>query len=512
MEGKLQEFALRMSSISQMYFHILNTEYRKQKGLPVWRRMFSRTSKREIFMQALAKMSDLDLTKVTQDALGYSVTRVQPVEELPQEPVPLKNENADLIILQQKPCRALARSAHQSASSKGNKSNFSVADYEWDMTGVNERSFAPRAAHVLARINVPSHSQIVDQTVSVKTSGRRVRKYSKSSGGRHSDDISQTVESRAESVFELHEVVVHRTDVDCKTSKSATDRRANVLRGAVYEDVFCATRNAFITPDQQTTSLLASAERAKPGTRPPILDVRLLAQTKSVEALHSDGAVAQHIMPQPPPKVRSFSRMKQSSVSGANRDAADGEARKQPSSHRPLSPNSEHSGSKMEVMSSDLPQTNAVESASQHERLPGQRKSMNPVAHGVGLLDRSTARSKDYFSVLSKSTAAVETMGLPPPIDGNDTKIVKRREEKTATRAAQRQSSPDAVIPAVPPQHDVQSVQRKCPKSANLDNLSLPPPTDEKDAKLENRREEKTAARAARAKLGAAAMAQQPSV
>jgi hypothetical protein len=63
-----------MASISKIYFHILNTEIQRQHTLPWFQRfMFRHTPKKTIFMKALAQMSDLDIAKITQDALGYSL-------------------------------------------------------------------------------------------------------------------------------------------------------------------------------------------------------------------------------------------------------------------------------------------------------------------------------------------------------------------------------------------------------------------------------------------------------
>ena len=63
-----------MSSISDIYFRILLTEKQRIKMLPVWRRFWHwKKSKSVMFMEALARMSDLDIAKVTEDALGYQL-------------------------------------------------------------------------------------------------------------------------------------------------------------------------------------------------------------------------------------------------------------------------------------------------------------------------------------------------------------------------------------------------------------------------------------------------------
>ncbi len=69
---RLQEFAVGMSSLSQIYFHIMNSERRRVKMLPWWRRFwYWKKSKHTMFMEALATMSDLDISKITEEALGH---------------------------------------------------------------------------------------------------------------------------------------------------------------------------------------------------------------------------------------------------------------------------------------------------------------------------------------------------------------------------------------------------------------------------------------------------------
>jgi hypothetical protein len=69
---RLQEFAVSMSSVSQIYFHIMNSERRRVKMLPCWRRFwYWKKSKHSMFMEALAAMSDIDIAKITEEALGY---------------------------------------------------------------------------------------------------------------------------------------------------------------------------------------------------------------------------------------------------------------------------------------------------------------------------------------------------------------------------------------------------------------------------------------------------------
>jgi hypothetical protein len=78
LQEKLKEFAASMSSICQIYFRVLNTEKKRLNALPFWRRLFYRnTSKKRIFFKALAKLSDLDIAKITEDALGYPLQHFQ---------------------------------------------------------------------------------------------------------------------------------------------------------------------------------------------------------------------------------------------------------------------------------------------------------------------------------------------------------------------------------------------------------------------------------------------------
>ncbi len=82
----------------------------------------------------------------------------------------------------------------------------------------------------------------------------------------------------------------------------------------------------------------------------------------------------------------------------------------------------------------------------------------------------------------------------PPQFDADDLKLAKRREEKAAARAAQRQESLSSAAASGSTRADAQPHRGSRP----ADDLSDPPPQfDADDLKLAKRREEKAAARAA---------------
>lgn len=63
-----------MSAISQVYFHIVDTEVRHFNTLPWYKRPFFRfKSKHSIFLEALANKSALDIATIAERALGYAL-------------------------------------------------------------------------------------------------------------------------------------------------------------------------------------------------------------------------------------------------------------------------------------------------------------------------------------------------------------------------------------------------------------------------------------------------------
>jgi hypothetical protein len=83
---RLQEFAVSMSSISQVYFHIVDTELRHFNTLPWFKRPFFRfKSKHSIFLQALAKKSALDIATIAERALGYALPQFKQRPDLPHD-------------------------------------------------------------------------------------------------------------------------------------------------------------------------------------------------------------------------------------------------------------------------------------------------------------------------------------------------------------------------------------------------------------------------------------------
>ena len=85
--------------------------------------------------------------------------------------------------------------------------------------------------------------------------------------------------------------------------------------------------------------------------------------------------------------------------------------------------------------------------------------------------------------------------GSPPPFDKEDAKLARRLEAKAAARAALKQRVPGATASASLAHVDAQNASSAA--WAAGDGWGSPPPFDDEDAKLAQRREEKAAVRAA---------------
>ena len=170
---RLQEFARSMLSISQIYFEILNAERRRVKLLPRWRQfIYKNKSKSTVFMEALARMSDLDIAKITEDALGC---------RLPQ----FEDTNAHMLPV--KPC--ILRETHELSSDEGRQNE-----------PHNPLASTQTASLVTSRAESQENSQKISGTA-VPPSPQRSERHSKSATGKKSEKSS----------FELQEVIIDGT-------------------------------------------------------------------------------------------------------------------------------------------------------------------------------------------------------------------------------------------------------------------------------------------------------------
>jgi hypothetical protein len=251
MKEKLQEFAVSMSMISQIYFHVLNQERQKLNSLPIWRRLFAQyTSKQRIFMKALAEMTDLDIGQIAQDALGYPSPQFQmpnkrtgtlnrtgnrksltPSVAAAVSSNPTDKQNPSAVASAASTSGQLAVSAVVSTNVTGNQNSSipsaasSVAVSSASATsgdcpvssgdGSAEKEAqkaAASSAHLEIRSrNTVARSQILSQLISAQRSGPDVIDVSKSKSSEKIDLRLKTADkNKIMDTFELHEVVIHK--------------------------------------------------------------------------------------------------------------------------------------------------------------------------------------------------------------------------------------------------------------------------------------------------------------
>jgi hypothetical protein len=321
MQEKLQEFAVSMGSISQIYFHILNIERRRFNLLPKWRRFFlRRASKRDIFMKALARMSDLDIAKITKDALGYPLPQFQQATS----------------------------TAHEQLQQKGNQDD-STKSYRRSGASATLSNLPPNMAGVP---NVPSPDDDLQMTgmgASSPGTGVQAADSPEQSKNHIQSGLSQTLGLNRSGVSTAKGKERRPLPLD---TADKSPGRAISRRGLIAEASACtATTPSFVAADavRKTTTIGSLALHRRVSAVPKLLvaaapkpvqaadeDARLRrvgqdsSQTlqKTEHALESelsshltrplaDGAVGVTIIPQPPPRSRSCSRTRPASESAS---------------------------------------------------------------------------------------------------------------------------------------------------------------------------------------------------
>jgi hypothetical protein len=188
MQSKFQEFVTSMASISQIYFHILTKERQRQNALPMWRRFFGQnSSKSNICMQALAKMSDLDIANITEEALGYTLPQFQESGSTVQEPLQAESKD-DSQILQRFP-----RSATSSATNSTHDAP--------PPTNTNMKAMA-------SLVDEAALSRVPVEDVSIVESGHELVRVFQSKETESEVLKSQNQGPGPQSIFELQEIVV----------------------------------------------------------------------------------------------------------------------------------------------------------------------------------------------------------------------------------------------------------------------------------------------------------------
>jgi hypothetical protein len=325
---RLQEFAVSMSSISQIYFHILNTERRRVKLLPKWKQLLLLRSKSKstMFMEALAKMSDLDIAKITEEALGCCLPQFEQSSEEPKKQFPATECLDEFAALSEIPQLHAASGAFVSSSHAAVKEEPPLPHPSTKVQTAQSRKFHQKASGNWAALRdaVSSRSSAGDQ-------------YS-----HRLPTVKQPQATTGGSLVELQEVVIAGADTGTGTQSSKVhQRRSIVQRGS--SDVAAALKTTSSGSSAvmavKTIGALAPEHRGKGGAmalmaaiRRPVEAVGSSFQMKdptyNVEqqpsriptaTVGAAGTVAPANIPQPPPRSRSHSRISGSDASGATR-------------------------------------------------------------------------------------------------------------------------------------------------------------------------------------------------
>jgi hypothetical protein len=273
MQEKLQEFAASMASISQIYFHILNSEMRRRKLLPFWKKLFYRnTSKKMIFMHALAKMSDLDIAQITKDALGYALPQFQQPLPVKHGPPSQKDDDTDL--------KQSIHSPESSATSTHQTPNVKVEEH--------------RPKHLqLQTVTAAPESLIELQEVIIHGADTQDG-FPHHMGNHRRFSSSDSLDSNSKTTSTTSSIVPNSAKI---IGGLAPQRRGNSgaksLVAAIKRPVEAAVEGLRMT-DQNFPQVHSIAKNTLPSSHP--------------SALCSDDAVVHIKVPQSPPRSRSSSR------------------------------------------------------------------------------------------------------------------------------------------------------------------------------------------------------------
>ena len=283
MQEKLQEFAVRMTSISQIYFHTLNAERKRLNSLPRWRRFFSRNAPRkEIFMQALSRMSDLDIVKLTEGALGYSLPQFQQSTQFAQTfaaagPSNQKNREDD------------SKPVNLSTIEKSRRlplDRFSTADAEFQNVGPNSNQLQTK------KDKHPS---------STKTSEKKdyhCDSSERSFGSERSRVKVQTVQQSFDSSVELQEVVIQGPDTQASipqnrdssmfssSGNNAIALKQSMMQRAPNSSPAHSSAVSRLNASQPSSYSTPSARRSRDVATPPLDETENSSKTGFLNRSH----------------------------------------------------------------------------------------------------------------------------------------------------------------------------------------------------------------------------------
>ena len=304
------------------------------KSLPLWRRVFHwNTSKATMFMQALARMSDLDIAKMTEDALGYRLPQFEPSSSEPNVHSP-RAERLDH--------SSNLKMTHINASiPQPNTLSDTFVSSSNEVAGVQQAELELATTNVDISAKPQAQSRKLHPTTSANWAALRGAVSSKSRGGEQVSQLS-TVQTSQENVFELQEVVIDSADTGAIPQRGKVHQRRSIgRRGSAHDSVSASDLNPTSSGTSnagmpiKTIGLLALQQRGKGGARAfmaaiqkPIEASGASSQKNTtsdhVERTHIfpanvvDGCTApQTNIPQPPPRSRSSSRIRASDTAGA---------------------------------------------------------------------------------------------------------------------------------------------------------------------------------------------------
>ena len=299
------------------------------KSLPLWRRVFHwNTSKATMFMQALARMSDLDIAKMTEDALGYRLPQFEPSSSEPN----VHSPRAERLDHSSNP-----KMTHINSSiPQPNTSSDTFVSSSNEVAGVQQAELELATTNVDISAKPQAQSRKLHPTTLANWAALRGAVSSKSRGSEQVSQLS-TVQTSQENVFELQEVVIDSADTGAIPQRGKVHQRRSIgRRGSAHDSVSASDLNPTSSGTSnagmpiKTIGLLALQQRGKGGARAFMAAIQKpieaagASSQKNISSVHVerthifpanvvDGCTApQTNIPQPPPRSRSSSRIRAS--------------------------------------------------------------------------------------------------------------------------------------------------------------------------------------------------------
>lgn len=284
-------------------------------------------------MRALARMSDLDISKLTADALGYSLPQFQqPAHQASQGDSKQACHELD----------AYANAAHAPPSKTGRISDSSAdsALHIIDMSITSNCSPVTSNCSPVDNIDVtesPVKSRKTIDKAVTKSSEMTITNISKSMDGDQDHLPFESAKKSSESRFELQEVVVDYASAEAQSK--GTQRGATCHPSSIDASVSSAseTPSSIAADDVKTIGTLGALTLHRKGTAGSKFLTAAMRKPIAAAVVNDDTAdecVGHNIIPQPPPRSRSCSRPMRPGAGEATASAMSGDSRNQ-ESHAP---------------------------------------------------------------------------------------------------------------------------------------------------------------------------------